>query len=344
MPAGDAAIVRRVRQGKRALLACGCVALLSGALACEGNGQANGTPRAGPRRAEAATEALQQAESLRQTGSADQALEEFEKAIELNPTLTTAYLGAAEIHRQKGDYTTAEQRYRSAAELEPRNFDAQYGHAFVLQLLDRVQESIRAYLRALSIREDDFDANLNLATAYLQIGEPEQARPFAERAVRTSPDSGPARANLGAVYAELGQHTAAVIEYQQAAELMDLTPELLLNLADSLGRTGRYEEMAATLDQLLRIEESAQAYERLGSARFRLKRYDRALEAFQAATEHDPRHFPAWNGVGVCLLNQYIWSDGQDKASRRDAVEALRRSLRIRPNQEKIIELVRRYD
>lgn len=96
----------------------------------------------------------------------------------------------------------------------------------------------------------------------MQVDEPRQARPYAERAVRLDPQSGRARANLGAVYGALELHDAAVIEYQQAAELMELSPELLLNMADSLGKVNRHAEMAATLEQLIRIEASTVAYER----------------------------------------------------------------------------------
>ena len=157
-------------------------------------------------------------------------------------------------------------------------------------------------------------------------------------------EDGAARVNLGAIYAELGMHDAAVVEYQQAAELIELGPELLLNLADSLGKTGRYPEMVSTLSQLVRIDPSAVAYERLGSALFKLKNYDDALASFREATNLDPRHYPAWNGVGVCLLNRYLWSERRDTAARSGAIDALRRSLQIRPNQPRIIELVRRYD
>ncbi len=280
---------------------------------------------------------------LLRSGNLDAALAEFERAIAINPELTVAYLGAGDIHRRSGDYTRAEESYREAARLEPNSFRAQYSHGLSLQLLQRVSEAIRAYLRALAIDPDHFAANLNLAIAYLSIGEPGQGVAFAERAVGIRPDDGPARVNLAATYAAMDRHADAVIEYQQAAERMELSPELLLGLADSLGRTGRYAEMAATLEQLVRVAPTATAYERLGSAWFRLRAYPDALRAFRQATELDPRHYPAWNGVGVCLLNRYLWEKGQDETLRDGAVEALRRSLRIRPNQPQIIELVRRY-
>lgn len=280
---------------------------------------------------------------LLRTGNLDAALAEFERAIAINPELTVAYLGAGDIHRRSGDYARAEESYREAARLEPASFRAQYSHGLSLQLLERVSDAIRAYLRALAIDPDHFAANLNLAIAYLSVGEPGQGVAFAERAVGIRPDDGPARVNLAATYAAMNLHQDAVVEYQQAAERMELSPELLLGLADSLGRTGRFAEMAATLEQLVRVAPTATAYERLGSAWFRLKAYPDALSAFRRATELDARHYPAWNGVGVCLLNRYLWDMGQDETLRDGAVEALRRSLRIRPNQPQIIELVRRY-
>lgn len=288
-------------------------------------------------------ESVTRAEMLKASGLLEEALVEFEKAIEENPKLTVAYLGAGDIYRQQGNYPEAEKRYAKAAEVEPRNFDAQYLHGLTLQLMNRVSEAVRAYLRALAIRPEDFEANLNLATAYLQLKEPGQALPYAQRAVRLNPSSGPARVNLGSVYAAMDRHAEAVTEYLQAAEQMDLSPELLLNLADSYGKIERYPEMLGTLEQLVAQSPSAIAYERLGFARFRVREYDAALTAFQRALSIDPNHYPALNGVGVCMLNRYLWSDKRDRASLDEAMRALKRSLQIRSDQPRIVELVTRY-
>jgi tetratricopeptide (TPR) repeat protein len=283
------------------------------------------------------------AQRLREHGLHQVALAELERAIAINPMLTTAYLSQGDVYRETGDYVRAEVSYSRAADLDPRNFDAQYLHGLTLQLLNRLADAVGAYLRALSIRPDDYSANLNIATAYLQLGEPAQALPYARRAVRLRGDDGTARVNLGAVYAALGDHRSAVVEYQQAAELMELNPQLLLNLADSLGQIGRLPEMQNTLEQLIRSAPSAVAYERLGSVLFRLGRYDESLTAFRKALEHDPDYYPALNGVGVCLLNRYLVSDKQDEASREEALRHLRRSLQVERRQPKVLELVSRY-
>ena len=287
--------------------------------------------------------AVQRGQLLAEQGLLESALAEFERAIDINPTMAVAYIGAGSVYRERGDFKESEERFDRAAQLEPRNFDAQYGHGLALQLLNKITDAIRAYLRALTIRPNDFNANLNLATAFLQVGEPRQALPYARRAVRLDTQSGPARVNLGSVYAALDRHGEAVVEYQQAAELMDLSPQLLLNLAESLGKVGRYEEMNSTLDQLLRTDPSAVAYERLGSALFRLKQYSDSQDAFRRSLELDPNHYPALNGLAVCLLNEYLWSDKKDVRALDEAIDSMRRSLRIERRQPRILELLTRY-
>jgi tetratricopeptide (TPR) repeat protein len=295
------------------------------------------------RASDAGQDSVAKAQGLLAKGKSEDALAEFEKAIEVNPTLTVAYLGAGDIYREKGDYPAAEKNYGKAATLEPQNFSAQYLHGLSLQLMNRLGEAVRSYLRALTIRPDDFNANLNLGTTYLQLNEPEQALPYAQRAAQINPKSAEARTNLGAAYSLLNRHAEAVVEYQQAAELTELSAPLLLNLANSLGRVGRYEEMVNTLEQLTKSEPTANAYERLGAGLFRLRRYDESLGAYRKAVEIDPNNYPAYNGIGVCLINQWIFSNETDEPARQEALAAWRKSVQIERNQPIILELLGRY-
>lgn len=289
------------------------------------------------------SERVVQADALIEEGRVAEALAQLALAIRENPTLSTAYVKMADIHKDQGNYTAAEASYREAGQLEPSNFYVAYNHGLVLQLLNRLSDSVRAYLRALSLNPNDRDANLNLATAYLQLREAAQALPYAERAATADPSHGPSRVNLGAVYAALNRHAEAVGQYEAAADLMTLTPELLLNLADSLSRINRYEEMLNTLDRLVALQPTAIAWERRGSALFRLRRYDDALASFRNAAQADPNHYPALNGVGVCLLNKYLVDQQKDRAIRDEGLDVLRRSLRLNSNQPRILELVSRF-
>ncbi len=273
----------------------------------------------------------------------EKAIELLTQAIEMNPTLTVAHLSLGDVYMETGEIDKAEVRFATAARQEPRNFDAQYKHGLALQMLDRFSDAVRAYLRALSINPNDFDANLNIATAYMALGEPAQALVYGERAVQIDPDSGPAHANLGSVHSEMDRHAEAVREYEAAAELMDLSPELLMNMAVSQGKIDRYVEMRNTLAALMELSPSASAYERLGFASFRLRQYAEAELAFRKSIEMDGSYFPALNGLAVCLLQNWLWGDQQDNASHNEAMDLLRRSLRINRDQPRIVDLLSRY-
>lgn len=288
-------------------------------------------------------ESVKRANTLKEQGLLDIALKEFERAIVINPKMYTAYLGIGDIHKSRGDTAKAQVQYQKAAEIEPANFDAQYNNALTLQQLGRFADAIRAYVNAVWLRPDDFNANLNLATAYLQYGEPAAGLPYAKRAVQLKGNSGPARFNLGAIYAATEHDEDAIIEYQQAAELMDLSPELLLNFGESLGKVGRFAEMQNTLEQLVRVKPSAVAHERLATCFFRQAKYDDALTNFRKAVELDPKYYPAYNGIGVCLLNKWLQSEKQDMDAKYEAINALRNSLQIERKQPVVIDLINTY-
>lgn len=310
-----------------------------------------------PQQATGTTADIREAQQLAEAGLTDAALDLLTRAIERNPTLTTAHLTMGQIYERRSDFNSAERAYGEAARVEPTNFDAQYKHGFSLHMLNRLTDAVRAYLRALAIRPDDFEANLNIATAYLELGEPRQAFAFADKAATIQPRSGPARANLGAAIAELAeqqtrqgdrgeaerQYREAIREFEAAAEFMEPTPELLLNLANALGKVDRYAEMQATLERLVQAQPTAAAWERLGFARFRQNDLAGAERAFASALDLDPRHYPAINGLAVCYLNTWHASNFSNTQARADALDLLRDSLRVQPNQPRIEELRQRY-
>lgn len=291
-----------------------------------------------------ATEVVADAQQARDRSDDETALLLLEQAIARNPELTVAHLEMGDILRKRGDLVSAERSFGRAANLEPRNFDAQFNHADVLHALGRVVDAIRVYLRALAIRPNDAAANRGLAAAYLEQDRPDWALPYAEAAVRAAPEDGTARANLGATYSLLDRHEEAIQQYETAAELMELTPDLLLNWANSLGSIERYTEMINTLDAAIAIEPTATAYERLGFAYFKLRRFDRATEMFRSSLDLDQRHYPALNGLGVVLLNNYVQGGRRDDTLRIEALSLLRRSLRINSNQPAFVQLVSTYE
>ncbi|MGA1401394.1 MAG: tetratricopeptide repeat protein, partial [Phycisphaerales bacterium] len=253
------------------------------------------------------------------------------------------FIGIGDIHLAQGNYKEAEPAFARAVRLEPENFDAQYGHGRVLQMLKRFADAVKAYHRALTIRPYDVEANIDIATSYLQLEEPTLAVPFAEKAVELDPDNGSARINLGAAYERVGRHGDAIMQYELALELLEPSPPVLLNLINAYIAEKRFQESINTAEVLLRIEESANACERMGFAYFRMGEFQKSLDAYRRAVRIDPAHWPSWNGIGVNALNTWLSSDRKDQKAMAEARDAFRTSLRINADQPKVVALLSKY-
>jgi tetratricopeptide (TPR) repeat protein len=330
------------------LAAGGLAGLALGLAACknftpEWQREGNATPEGMGTVGGAGQSNVEAGEAALDAGDHALALEEFNKALEVNPTLTDAHMGIGDIHRAEGDFTKAEQAYAKAAALAPKNFDAQYFHGLSLHMLNRVTDAVGAYLRALSVEPENFRTNLYLSVAYYQLGESNHAYTFGERAVKLNPKSGEARAQLAAIYADLGRYEESVTEFQQSFELVQPTARILIDYAESLRNLGRFGEMRSTLEQLIKSEPSAAAWERLGYAQFKLKEFDRAQASYEASLKIDADYFPALNGVGVCELNRYAWSNNTDNDAKIRGLNALKRSLTVNRNQPSIEALIGRF-
>ena len=292
---------------------------------------------------EQASRFLDQAGAYLNEGKTDSALAAFGLALEENPRLTEAHMGMGQIYRERGDYEFAANAYERATVTDPQNFDAHYYLALMRQLMGQVQQAVRTYLQALVIDPDSFEANRDLASAYLQLGRASEAMPYARKATQLNPDSQAAWSNLAAAYSLLGQYEEAVDAYRQAAELGELADPVLLGLADAHIRLGNFARAINTLRSLIRTNPSSTAYERLGYAQFKLRRFEESLDSFQRSLELDPNDSAALNGVGVANMTLYIEGQRTNPYLRDQALDAWRRSVQVRPDQPRIVDLLARY-
>jgi tetratricopeptide (TPR) repeat protein len=330
---------------KRHLLAVGLVLTAGTLTGCRWpEGQLTATRHAGSA-SRADDRYVQQAQQYLEQGLTDSALAEFSMALAENPRLTEAHMGIGHLFRERGDYRMARRRYKRATELEPDNADAHYYLGLMRQMLGDIQEAAQTYLQALAIEPDNEKANRDLAAAYLQLGEPSQAVPYARRAAEASNGDQGAWSNLAAAYSLTGQYEKAVEAYRQAVELGEPAEELLLGLADAHIQLENYGRAINTLQPLVEQNNptSPAALERLGYARFKLREYEAALQHFEQALRRDPEHAAALNGKGVALMTLYLEGGRENESQRREALEAWRKSLQVRPDQPRITDLISQY-
>ncbi len=286
---------------------------------------------------------LERAAELKQQGLVDAAVAEFGLALEDNPQLTDAHLGMGDIFRERGDYNLALNAYRRAVKTAPDRYDTHYYLGLTQQLLGQVEQAIASYRQALAIAPDRPEVSRDLASALLQSGQIGQAQAIALRATRLDPDSQAAWCNLAAAYQLTGRYEQAIACYREAAELDRLPDAVLPSFADAHLRLGNYPRAINLLNNLVESNPDALAHERLGYALFKLKRFDEALVQYRAALQLEPDDVSALNGLGATLMTMYIQSNRRKTEYREQAYEAWRRSVRLRPDQHHILDLMARY-
>jgi cytochrome c-type biogenesis protein CcmH/NrfG len=182
-----------------------------------------------------------------------------------------------------------------------------------------------------------------MSSAFLGLDMASSAIAPAERAVVLSPDDGRARADLGEAYMRVNRVEDAIDSFEIALELLGNEPAVIRSLVECYAREDRFAEAINAGQVLISIEPTAQAWERLGRAYFRHGDYDASVESYRRAVEIDPKFWPALNGIGVNELNAWLRSGRKETEARDGAGEAFRASLRVYPDQPKVVQLLTTY-
>jgi serine/threonine protein kinase/Flp pilus assembly protein TadD len=181
------------------------------------------------------------------------------KALELAPDLAEAHLARAIALRLGEHADEADQEFESAIKLDPKLFDAFYFYGRVRKFEGRYAEAVKLLERASQLQPEDFQAPAFLAGAYAGMGLRAEATAARRRAVMLieqrldlNPDD--ARAyNLGATtLAKLGNIPRAM---EFAAKSLSMEPDdplVLYNLACLYALVDKREEALGYLERAVK--------------------------------------------------------------------------------------------
>ena len=148
---------------------------------------------------------------------------EFERAIELDPTLFDAHYYYARSCFKGGDLEKSLRLFRQAQSVRPDDYQAVYLEALVLMQLRGWNEAREAYQRGLESSRKHLALNPHDARAYVlgagafaRLGETQRAKEWAERAMSLAPDDDAILYNAGCALAVVGEEERALNALQRA--------------------------------------------------------------------------------------------------------------------------------
>ena len=156
-------------------------------------------------------------------GHHDLALQEFQRALDIDPRNADALLGLGRAYQASGRVSDAEAALKKATALRPDSWDGYNELGIFYEAQGKYAESIAAYKRALALTPDNAQVYGNLGAVYLDAGDP-KSRGEAEKALRKSIELSPsyaAYANLGNLYLTEKRYAESADMTEKALKLND---------------------------------------------------------------------------------------------------------------------------
>jgi len=211
----------------------------------------------------------------------DEAEKDCRRASELNNQVPAIYVTLSRVHNGRGQFDLALEEIEKALELEPLNADALLAQAAVFASMGQLDRAEETYQRAATLQPHQWGGFYELGVFYYRQKRYRDAVTAFERVLNITPDNAMAYAALGGVHEKLGRDAEAESYLKRSLELQP-TYAGYTNLGVWYYRRQRWAESVTMTRRALEINGSDwRAWSNLGLAYEWLKQKDAADEAFR---------------------------------------------------------------
>jgi tetratricopeptide (TPR) repeat protein len=148
-------------------------------------------------------------------GNLDAAIQQFQRALQIDPEHSVALQNLGSAYRQKKDWPAAKQALEHSLALNPDDPEANYTLGMVYAQQDDSKQAHEYLQKALDARPVYPEALNNLGILYLHERQPENAIHSFEECIRVAPAYDQSYLNLARVYAFEGQREKAKVVLRQ---------------------------------------------------------------------------------------------------------------------------------
>ncbi len=225
-------------------------------------------------------------------GNYNEAIENFNQAIQLQSEFAVAYSDRCLAYLQLQDYHQAIADCTQAINLATNNVESYLNRGLAHYRQGNYQAAIANYNQAIALRPDDFRAYYNRGLAHTGEGNYLEAVVNYNLALTQIPQTTSLPlANIyndrGLVRFELQDFAAATLDFDMAIRLNPQDYRAYFNRACSCGRNGDDFGAIRDFSQVIRLNTSnALAYVNRGVASYRLGYHQKAIADLQTASEY----------------------------------------------------------
>ena len=180
----------------------------------------------------------QDGEALSKNGDYDEAIQEFNEAIRLNPGLASAHYGRGEIFFQRGDYQQAIRDFTRTIGLAPDYTFAYYSRGVANERTGETEEAILDFTHTVRLKPSYAPAYNDRARALYSLGHLREALRDSELAISVAPDTPTYLATHSLILAALGRREGAFATLEQAMAIANA--DWIKKYQQAMSRDGYY--------------------------------------------------------------------------------------------------------
>jgi serine/threonine protein kinase/Tfp pilus assembly protein PilF len=229
------------------------------------------------------------------------------KAIELGNSGSEGHACLGTIANGTGKYEKAAEQFQQAVQLDPTNDQAYWHLADAYQNLNQLDKAEELLKRRITTRPDDWRGYSQLGVFYFNQADYQKAQALFEKAVSLRPNNSLDYSNLGA---------ALIYE-------------------------AKYDDASRALEASIAIRPRYFAYQNLGVAYLRLRKFDQALKNTQEALKLDQSDYQVWGN----LAEAYHYGGNKPAAQEqyKKAIAMAGERLKVNPRDSDVLSDLAAY-
>ncbi len=265
-----------------------------------------------------AEKAAQNAAEFYRVREIGKAIENYEKAINLDPEYVEPYLGLGRIYLvETQEFDKSLEMYEAARDLARDDPYTRTSLAYAHSVMGNYQESVNEYVAAVQLKSDDADIFLNLGYAYEKMTMDLAALNAYRRAFELAPADPRSAQQLAHLYYRCGLYDQSIAAYEKVRAYGGASSYTLKTLGFLYMKVGRLDD-AETLFLTVLEKEPGDFGSRANLASVYRSRgeYAKALAQYEALVETQPNN-PDFLGALADAYNDVRRSDSAIATAQR---------------------------
>jgi len=219
-----------------------------------------------------------------------EAMQAYNKAIELNPDYAVAYLNRGRLHVQLGQDGQAIADFGKAIELDDGLTEAYRNRGQFHLQRETFKLAIEDFSRLLQLEPKDSPACTSRGLAYSATGQFDKALQDLDKAISLDSKDVVAWQNRGQVNVQLGNSPDALRDFSKVIELKPDDPQTYIHRGSEYSRQGDLANAIADFGKTIELKpDDPQAYVRRGSEYSQQGEFVKAIKDFDKAIKLNPK-------------------------------------------------------